>query len=211
MYGCCKRGAYFLIFCTWGSPGREVVPIVVAAALGILVHRPELRVAHGGLGTSGLGRPADHPVRPNLVATDPCGGVGGRSVTGPRDRAAGPAIACRTAYRPPVAEPEARLPVLTGQLAVLARDRAPRHHPVLLSTFGGRAGTGPDHGRRSLSTALRGGGLTTAPCPSTAGRTPASKAAMRRRMSAKSPKCGLVLLLFKNPAHLFPPLDTAPG
>lgn len=37
------------------------------------------------------------------------------------------------------------------------------HHPVIDSTLGGFVGTGPFHGGRSLSTALRGGGFTTAP------------------------------------------------
>lgn len=37
------------------------------------------------------------------------------------------------------------------------------HHPVMDSTLGGFLGTGPFQGARSLSTALRGGGLTTAP------------------------------------------------
>eukprot|EP01052_Picozoa_sp_SAG31_P047767 SAG31_NODE_9705_length_1239_cov_9.896491_2_plen_170_part_00 len=48
------------------------------------------------------------------------------------------------------------------------------HQPVWLSTFGGWVGTGPDQGLRSLSTALRGGGKTTAPCASASGARPAS-------------------------------------
>ena len=40
------------------------------------------------------------------------------------------------------------------------------HQPVADSTAGGCAGTGPFHGLRSLSTALRGGGETIDPCAS---------------------------------------------
>ena len=39
------------------------------------------------------------------------------------------------------------------------------HQPVADSTPGGSDGTGPLHGSTSLSTAFRGGGKTTAPCP----------------------------------------------
>ena len=61
------------------------------------------------------------------------------------------------------------------------------HQPVFVSTDGGCAGTGPLHGRRSLSTAFLGAGFVTAPCPATMGsRAMGSRAMGSRALIASS-------------------------
>ena len=58
------------------------------------------------------------------------------------------------------------------------------HQPVSDSTLGSGSGTGPFHGARSRSIALRGGGYTTAPGPDASGSS-ASAATVHANVCAR--------------------------